>query len=187
MNWLASLKSFRLRHFSKEKHERPLLKLVHKHRCTRIVELGVSDLERTLRMLQIAQTAQADAHIRYTGIDSFDARSDELPQLTLKDAHQRLTAHRGKTRLAPGTVEHILPRLANELADTDLLLVSHYAELAPESDVWYYVPRMLHADSLVLMEQHEENGTLFSEIGRDVVEARAEEAAHRRRRQRRAA
>jgi len=183
LNWLSLLKSLHLRHFSKPKSHRRLYRLVHRCRCRRIVELGITDLNRTLRMLSVAGCLEADEPVRYTGVDCFEARDEHAPRLQLKETHRSLAATGSRFRLAPGTAASVLRRLANELADTDLLLVSAFSQLEPDSDAWYYVPRMLHQRSLVLVESLSQEGTPeFAMLPISEIESRAEAASRRRRR-----
>ena len=183
LNWLSRLKSFHLRYLSKPKSDRILFRLVHRYACRSVVEVGLTDLTRTVRLLQGASWHRSDRPVRYTGIDSFDAREEDQPSLTLKEAHQRLAGSSWKARFAPGPARFVLRRLANELAETDLLLFSSHERLEENDDTWYYIPRMLHESSIVLVETVSAEGdTRFQRVSVEEIERRAEAAARRRRR-----
>ncbi len=182
LNWFSRIQSFHLRYLSKPKSDRILFRLVHCYACRSVVEVGMTDLTRTLKLLQAATWARSDRPVRYTGIDSFDAREENQPPLTLKEAHQRLAGSSWKARLAPGPGRFVLRRLANELAEIDLLLFSSRERLEENDDTWYYVPRMLHEASIVLVETISAEGDVrFERLGVEEVERRAESAARRRR------
>lgn len=137
---------------SKPQHERPLYRLVKKHRIDTIVELGVRDLARSLRLIRLARRCVPDGVVRYTGIDLFEARPADRPRLTLKQAHRAL-AHSGATvRLIPGDGPGVLSRHANQLTGTQLLVVSVVCEPQELGRAWYYIPRMLAPPSLVLLQ-----------------------------------
>ncbi len=183
LNWLSRLKSFHLRYLSKPKSDRILFRLVHRHACRSVVEVGLTDLTRTVKLLQGATWSRSERPVRYTGIDSFDAREENQPPLTLKEAHRRLSAGSWKARLAPGPGRFVLRRLANELAETDLLLFSSHERLEEDDDTWYYIPRMLHESSIVLVETVSAEGDArFQRVSVEEIERRAEAAARRRRR-----
>ncbi len=139
---------------SKPQQERPVYRLVKKHRIDSIVELGVRDLARTLRLIRLARRCAAGGSVRYTGIDLFEARPADRPRLTLKQAHQTLTHSGATVRLVPGDGPTVLSRYANQLTGTQLLLVSLVADPQELGRAWYYIPRMLAAPGLVLSAAH---------------------------------
>ena len=101
-------------------------------------------------MLEIAGIHHAAAEIHYTGIDLFETRKPgDGPGLKLKQAFQLLRPTGARIRLIPGDPLTALSGAANLLAATDLLVVS--ADHDPDSlaKAWYFVPRMLHAQSRV--------------------------------------
>lgn len=146
------LRSSYLRYFSQPAHERTIYQVLA-GRCVRsIVEIGI-DLEiRTPRLLEAAAVGTPLAELRYTGIDQFDARSKEQPRLLLKQAHATLRPRLAKAQLVPGDAASALSRVANALANTDLLLVSLLADRASLAAAWNWVPRMLNERSLVFLE-----------------------------------
>ena len=105
-------------------------------------------------MIRLAAVKNASHRIDYTGIDLFDARSrSDSPGLTVKAAYRKLVATGARIRLVPGDPFAALSRVANELLETDLVIVT--AGLAPESllKAWFFLPRMLHEDSHVFLEE----------------------------------
>jgi hypothetical protein len=149
VNWL---KYAHLAHFSKPRSERQLYRLVKRHKVYRIVEVGLSHLERSVALVGVAQRYAADSQVSYTGVDWFDARSADLAKLTLKQAHTRLQATGGKVRLVPGEPGRSLAAVANAHQHTGLLLISAAVADSSLSPAWFYVPRMLDAGSIILRE-----------------------------------
>ena len=97
------------------------------------------------------------SEIFYTGIDRFDARSSEQQPLSLKRAHQILSATGARIKLVPGEPEQSLVRAANFMTGTDLLIFGD--ELQPSSVSWFYVPRLLHNESAVYQQAAGDDGT----------------------------
>ena len=85
------LKYAYLAYFSKPRSERQLFRLVKLHKVCRIVEVGIGNLDRTTTLIGVAQR-YSDSKVAYTGLDWFEARSKEMPKITLKQSHTRLQA-----------------------------------------------------------------------------------------------
>lgn len=142
-----------LAYFSKPAGDRQLYRGLKKVCCRSIVEIGIRPGTRTNRLLQVAARFAAGQPLRYTGIDAFELRPSDTPQLPLKQAHRMLANSGAKVQLVPGDPHTALSRAANTLLGTDLILVS--ADQVGESldRAWYFVPRMLHGNSRILLEQ----------------------------------
>jgi len=148
----SGLRYLYLAYFSQPAGDRLVYRLIRRHRPRRIVELGLGMAERSRRTIRLAARYH-DEPIDYTGIDRFESRSrEDHPGLSLKAAHTALVATEAKVRLVPGDPLSALSRVANGLANTDLLLISSLAgRTCPAA--WFFVPRMLHEHSLVLIEE----------------------------------
>jgi hypothetical protein len=72
--------------------------------------------------------------------------------LTLKQAHRQLTATSIPFRLVPGELIHGVMRTANTLPRTDLVIISAEIDHCSLEQAWFYFPRMLHDNSVVLLE-----------------------------------
>ena len=139
-------------YFSRPTSDRQIYRAAASIRARRLVVVGLGTGERVTRLLQTARRFHPQERISFTGVDWFEGRTAHTPGMTLKQAHRRFRLLAGKVRLLPGDPHSALERAANALVNTDLLLIS--ADV-PESSVrrcWYYVPRMLHPASLVLLE-----------------------------------
>lgn len=153
MNAFKFLKNVYLCHFSQPVADRALFRLLRKRRVQSIVEVGVGKLERTRRLLELATQLAAAEELKYAGIDLFEARPATSPGVGLKQAHKDLKPLVGKLQLVPGDVFSALARTANALTKTDLLIISADADAEGLAKAWFYVPRMLHDSSQVLVEE----------------------------------
>jgi hypothetical protein len=177
-NWFRYLY---LAHASRPKSVRQLYRLVKRHRVCRIVEVGVSDVRRSVAIVEVAERYSRGQKVCYTGIDWFDARAPQLAPLLLKDAYRVLRATGANVRLLPGEPGRSVSAAANAHQNTDLILISSAVSDSELQGAWFYVPRMLHAYSVVLRECRGSNDELsFVRISTKEVSDRANKAANRR-------
>lgn len=164
-----------LTRLSKPASDREVLKWVYDNRPRSIVEIGVGQAVRTQRLLELLTHHVPAAEIRYTGIDLFEGRDPRTPGLSLKAAFTVLRPLGIKAQWVPGDPYTALARVANNLGQTDLLLIA--ADQDPESlsHAWAFVPRMLHPQSFVFQELETPRGPAFARVTADEVERRARE------------
>jgi len=148
----TALKYLYLSCFSKPKADRSLYRHLRRNRATHIVELGMGSVMRSKRMLEVAARYARSRPVHYTVIDLFDDRPAGEQPRRLIDVYRQLKPSEARLRLVPGTAASGLARVANELQETDLLLISAAQGTTELTAAWFFVPRMLHADSLVLRE-----------------------------------
>jgi hypothetical protein len=117
------------------------------------MEVGLSDVAFTLSLIEVAQRFAGDQKVAYSGLDWFDARPKQMSPLTLKDAYRTLHATAASVRLVPGPAAASLAAVANAHQNTDLILISSAVTAEELQSVWFYVPRMLHHQSVILREQ----------------------------------
>jgi hypothetical protein len=141
-----------LAHLSRPKNVRQLYRLVKRQQFCRIVEIGISDLQRSVSLVEVAQRYADGKSVLFTGIDWFEARTAEMSPLTLKEAYRPLHATGAKVRLAPGAPGRSLAAAANAHQNTDLILISASVPDSELASAWFYVPRMLHGRSEVIRE-----------------------------------
>jgi hypothetical protein len=147
------LRYYYLTWFSQPAADRPLYQVVAKRPIRSIVEVGIGQGVRTQRLLEMALKPQhAVVPLRYTGVDLFEARQDDSG-LTLKQAYAQLKTDHVKLQLVPGDPLMALSRMANCLAETDLLIIGLDQAGEALDQAWRFVPRMLHEGSLVYLEQ----------------------------------
>ena len=104
-------------------------------------------------MLKVAQKSAGSMSIRYTGIDSFDARNENQPSLPLIQIHRKLKEFEAKTQLVPGDITSAIPRIANSHVRTDLIVISAGFDPTALENSWFYFPRMLHSSSFVAVQK----------------------------------
>ena len=84
-------------------------------------------------------------------------------------------------QLVPGDPFSALSRAANSLRDIDLATISADQDPAALERAWFYLPRVLHATSLVFQEQANPDGSLtVLALDRGQVESRARKPQRRR-------
>lgn len=147
------LRNVYLCYFSKPVGNRALYKQLRKKPVHSIVEIGIGRLQRTKVLLEIALQATPAEALKYTGVDLFEARTDAQTGVGLKQAHKDLKPLGVKVQLVPGDAFSGLARSANSLTKTDLLILSADLDADALAKAWFYVPRMLHEDSSVFVEQ----------------------------------
>jgi predicted O-methyltransferase YrrM len=176
------IRSTYLTRFSQPAQDRVIYQTLCQKSVKSVLEIGIAAGVRTGRIIELALTKVSAGDFRYAGIDLFEARGKGQPCLTLKQAHQMLTGLRIAHRLVPGDPQTALARSANNLGPVDLVIIS--ADQDPEATrrAWFYLPRLLHADSLVLLEERQ--GTAeprFRVVKLDEVKTRADAANPARR------
>ena len=135
-----------LTRMSKPASDREILKWVYDNRPRSIVEIGVGQAVRTQRMLELLTHHLPPAEIRYTGVDLFEARGSSTPGLSLKEAFTVLRSLGVKAQWVPGDPYSALGRVANNLGNTDLLLVSADQDAANASPAVGGVPGSADAE-----------------------------------------
>ena len=142
-----------LLYFSQPASDRPLFRTIRKRTVRSVVELGIGSLARSQRVLEVAGWQAGSEPIRYCGIDLFDARENDRPQLALKNAFAELQSPSAKLQLVPGSPGAALKRVANSLTNTDLLLIDATHDADSLAAAWNWIPRMLTPQSLVFWQQ----------------------------------
>lgn len=150
---LLDLKYLYLAYFSQPAADRILYRAIRRNKVRRILEVGVGTGDRAQRMIALALRNKSAEPVEYTGIDLFESRR-EHDGISLKLAHRMLSQTAARVRLVPGDAFSALSRTANVLANnTDLIIVSADQDADSLAKAWFYVPRMLHARSLVYREE----------------------------------
>lgn len=183
MSMMQRLKSLYWIYFSKPRNSRVLYRTVRNLRAKRIVEFGITDPERSLRLIEMAVGAcPPEQQVCYTAMDLFDARSHDQPSLTVKQAHRHFGASKAKVQLVPGPLAEGLARTANTLLGTDLVIFAADVLPAGNSKLWFYLPRLLHAQSCLFQahQQDQDQEHAFGKISHAEVEQRAAASAQKR-------
>jgi hypothetical protein len=181
---LAAVRWFKycyLAYASQPKGERELYRLLKARRVSRIVEVGISSTTRTSRLIEVAQRYASESKVCYTGLDWFEARPSELASLSLKQVHCALQATGSQVRLVPGPPGNSLAAVANAHQNTDLIIISPPVTDDDLKRAWFYMPRMLRAESVVLREHVLADGQpAFTKLSASELAERAAQSASRR-------
>jgi len=150
----SRVRTFYLSYLSNPSGDRLIYRTIARRRVQRILEVGVGVGQRASRMIEMAGRFCPVAEVRYVGIDQFEARSAmDGPGVTLKMAHRLLHATGARVQLIPGDPWAALSRTANSLGPVDLMVVSGRLDPRQLARAWFYVPRLLHERSVVLLEK----------------------------------
>jgi hypothetical protein len=136
-------------------------------------------------LIDRATRLSAGAPVRYAAIDLFEARpTSSTPGVSLKEAHRLLKATTAQIQLIPGDPASALARWANSLQNVDLVIISSDHDERSLAGAWFYLPRMLHAASAVLVESSSADAASSSlaflvpdEIARRAAASRTRRAA----------
>jgi hypothetical protein len=172
-----------LAYCSQPKADRCIYRLALRQRPHSIVEVGISMALRATRLLTVAGSYAEKEELSYAGIDLFEMRPAHATGTTLKRAHRLLSPMAGKVRLVPGDPYRAFMQLANTLGAVDLILISADQDRDSLAQAWFYVPRMLHESTKVLLEQFEGTSTRtkFVELPHEEIKRLAALATPKRR------
>lgn len=101
----------------------------------------------------MAQRFAINHSVRYTGIDLFESRDAGAPKLTLIAAHKELKKLDSKVQLVPGEPHQTISRIANSHLRTDMVVISAGYDPVSLERCWFYFPRMIHANSLIFVQE----------------------------------
>jgi hypothetical protein len=147
------LRYLQLAYFSNPAGDRVIYRLIRRRKVRKILEIGIGTASRAVRMIDLARRGTLGEAVRYVAIDLFESRGGDSPRgLSLKDAHRLLKSTAAQVQLIPGHPQGALARSANALQNIDLVIISAEHDDKSLEGVWFYLPRMLHADSTVLRE-----------------------------------
>ena len=176
MKPISAFRFFKMTLLDKPVCDRAIYKLIKQRAIRSIVEIGLGDGDRSAKMIGVAQKFN-DEKIRYTGVDMFDSRETGTP-LKLIEMHRRLNDVAAKTQLVPGDLASALPRIANSHLRTDLIVISAGFDQEAFEQVQSFLPRMLHASSIVLIQKQADGE--FKKLSRLAIEKAASAPAAKR-------
>ncbi|HZL87543.1 MAG TPA: hypothetical protein VFB96_04130 [Pirellulaceae bacterium] len=147
-----------LLYFSKPASDRSLYRALSGKPIRTVVEIGLPDLARTRRLWDALAWRKDSLPLRYTGIDLFESRPKDQAALPLKQAFAELRRDQVQVKLVPGDAQTALYRTANSLTGTDLLLISRNLDGNALARAWTWMPRMLHAGTIIFQEVTDSQG-----------------------------
>lgn len=136
--------------FAKPAVERCVEQTVKRQRPRRILEIGLGDGQRARRVIALAQRHHPRHEVHFIGVDLFEDRHADLPSFPLKDAYRQLRATAARVRLIPGDAHGAMVRAANTLTGIELVLISAEVSKASLAAAWFYLPRTLAKNAIVL-------------------------------------
>ncbi|MHB8972794.1 MAG: hypothetical protein ACYC3X_22935 [Pirellulaceae bacterium] len=183
MSAASQLKYLHLAYLSKPVGDRVVYRAIHDTCAGRLVGIGLGCGRLARTMIQLAGQFTRRDQVRFTGIDLFELRPPTAAGLSLKQAHSLLTPLKARVQLVPGDPYTALVRTANSLPDTDLVVIRADQDAASLERAWFYLPRMLHEASVVLLENPSRDGQsgTYQSLDLTAVRALADiHTAHRR-------
>ena len=130
--------------------ERSLEQAVKRQRPRRILEIGLGNGQRARRVISLAQRHHARHEVHFIGIDLFEDRHGDQAPFPLKEAYRQLRSTGARVRLVPGDAYGALVRAANSLSGIDLALISADVSKTSLAAAWFYLPRTLAKNAIVL-------------------------------------
>ena len=183
MSQLGTLKYTYLTYLSQPATDRVLYRSIDKGPLRSILEIGVGNGVRTERLIAVAMRRASDAELCYTGIDLFEDRPAGAERIGLKQAYQQLRQQHVKVQLVPGDPFTALARISNYITGVDLVVVAGDQDADSMARAWMFLPRMIHAETLVFSQATDAHGKLtdFVEMTRQQLDELAGLRGRRRR------
>ena len=169
-----------LAYFSKPASDRALYRAIHRHRCQRILEIGVGSGRRASACSR-SPRATTRKRICFTpGSTNSKLGRRACPGLSLKEAHRQFKARSSRPSSYLATPMRSLMRAANALRKIDLVVISADQKPLLSRRLGFIYRGCLHATSVVYQEQAGAEGTpVLVALDRATIDARAQKP-HRR-------
>ncbi len=166
------LRFFYFAYLSYPSRDRIIYRHVVRHLPRNIVEIGLGRGIRAQRLLEVICGRLPADEVLYTGIDLFEACPPQLGQiLPLKQVYQKLRHTGARIRLYPGDPAHVLAQRANQLGPVDLLILSRPLGTQSLPKAWCYIPRMLHPDAFIFLEEQAGFNSSFRKWSSEALQA----------------
>ncbi len=141
--------TFKLLHLSKPAGDRVLYKAVRGQTVASVLEINVTSLARTERLIGWLRKQGNEGPLRYAAIDLFEM-AETGAKLGLKEFHQRLSALGVKPLPIPGSPAQGLPRVANALGAIDVVILEVPAEQLADPLLQTLLARVMHQQTIVV-------------------------------------
>jgi SAM-dependent methyltransferase len=157
---LSRLRLFYLLHLSKPASDRLVYREIRRLKTRKIVELGLGTGQRAVHIIEVLKEFHEARDIHYTGVDLFEARTAaDGPGTSLREAYRLLKATGARIQLVPGNVHEALSRTANGISQVDFLVISGCIPPEQLARAWFFLPRMIHAQTQVFQETLSASGS----------------------------
>ncbi len=176
-----ALKALWLAYLSQPAGDRLVYRALRKTKARKIVEIGIGEGLRALRMISLAQRYHPEAEICYTGLDMFEDRTSPAGLgLSLKQAYRLLRATKAKINLVPGELDQALARVANVLTGNELIVFSADRPAEALARAWYFLPRMLASGATVFFRTASDENSRWRTITVAEMQSLAADPTRRR-------
>lgn len=138
-------------YFAKPASDREVYRFLLNHSVSSILEIGVGTARRTKNLLTLVDDRERMQPLRYVGVDQFEAATDTVPHIRLKDLHRMLAERCVKGYLMPGRLKEALPRLVRNVHPSELVIIDG-GWSKPNSDgqaLLDWLPRLAAPDAVV--------------------------------------
>ena len=151
-------------YFSQTTHDRMLHRAMKRERWTNILQIGIGDAERTLKLIETGLLDGPLPDLRFTGIDLFETSAGDAPSLSLKAAHQLFRSRGIRVQLIPGDANSALARTANAMSGIDLVLISAGQKDESLTRAWFYLPRVISPNCHIYREETVDSELIWRQI-----------------------
>ncbi len=177
MTLIQSLRGWWLRQLSFPAQDRALYRAVWNSGPTRLLDIGVSNLQRAVRLIELAKLKNPLASIEFVGISLFEAaRCLGKRSSSLKEVYQQMRRLNVVARLIPGTILPGLQTLADLNLKVDFVLIAGPHDCAELLQAWPSLMRLLDEKSQVWVHGDIEGrgtGKGFKRLSIEEIQARA--------------
>ncbi len=149
--------------FKKEHSRRykTLSKLITKHRCRKILEIGTWKGTRANQMIDAAKKNFEANDVEYYGFDLFELMTSELCEKefsksppALSEVHSSLEKTGAQINLFQGNTLDTLPDAINKLPKIDFIFIDGGHSLETISSDWKYCKQLMHEKTIVVFDDY---------------------------------
>lgn len=144
------LRQIYLARFSHPAQNRDIFREFYRRKPASLFVLGVDSSTLVQELTGLMREWHPTERVRLALLDPFDARPASSPKLTVRETNARFAELPVRLTLHPGDPACTLPRVANQLGTADAILLSPSIDADAFSSAWYFLPRLMHATSVLI-------------------------------------
>jgi hypothetical protein len=176
------LRQIYLTRFSHPAQNRDVFREFYRRKPTSVFVLGVDSSTLAIELTGLMHEWHPTERLRLALLDPFDARPASAPKLTVRETNAQFAELPVRLTLHPGDPTFTLPRVANQLGTADVILLSPSIDAEAFAPSWYFLPRLMHATSVLLEGHVGPSGAGYRAVTAEEVSRRAERAGSKVRR-----
>ncbi len=164
MNIAAYLQHVWLMYKTRPRRYRALFDAIYRHKCRRLVEIGIFDGKHALEMIRTASAHHAASEIEYYGFDLFEELSDELLEkekskkpLSYVAIQQKLEQSGAKIQLFKGNTKQTLPISLDTIRNADFIFIDGGHSIETIRSDWGYLQTIMTENTVVIFDDYYEN------------------------------